>query len=63
MLMSLSPMEYGEQLVRMYLMTNDEESELGTTPLPNGDVRIFRDNGRDGLTFLTQQATKYSHWR
>lgn len=53
------PMEYGEQLVRMYLMTNDKESELGTTPLPNGDVRIFRDNGRDGLTFLTQQATKY----
>ena len=26
------PREYGQQLVRMYLMTNDEESKLGTTP-------------------------------
>ena len=24
------PKEYGDQLVRMYLMTNDEESKLGT---------------------------------
>ena len=29
----------------MYLLTNDEESKLGTTPLPNGVVRVFRDNG------------------
>jgi hypothetical protein len=28
------PQEYGEQLVRMYLLTNDKESKLGTTPLP-----------------------------
>ena len=37
------PREYGEELVRMYLMTNDEESKLGTTPLPDGVVRVFRD--------------------
>jgi hypothetical protein len=53
------PMEYGEQLVRMYLLTNDEESKLGTTPLPDGMVRVFRDNGRDGLSFLVAQPTKY----
>jgi hypothetical protein len=53
------PQEYGDQLVRMYLMTNDEKSTLGTTPLPNGVVRVFRDNGRDGLSFLTSQAVKY----
>lgn len=53
------PMEYGDQLVRMYLMVNDEASHLGTTPLPNGEVRIFKDNGRDGLSFVTRQATKY----
>jgi hypothetical protein len=53
------PREYGEQLVRMYLMTNDEESKLGTTPLPDGVVRVFRDNGRDGLSYLTQQSIKY----
>ena len=53
------PQEYGEQLVRMYLLKNDKESKLGTTPLPDGMVRVFRDNGRDGLSYLTQQAVKY----
>ena len=53
------PAEYGEQLVRMYLLTNDEESKLGTTPLPDGTVRVFRDNGRDGLSYLTAQTIKY----
>jgi hypothetical protein len=53
------PQEYGDQLVRMYLLTNNEESKLGTTPLPDGIVRVFRDNGRDGLSYLTQQQIKY----
>ncbi|HUE73185.1 MAG TPA: hypothetical protein VMP01_20030 [Pirellulaceae bacterium] len=53
------PQEYGEALVRMYLLTNDEDSKLGTTPLPDGTVRVFRDNGRDGLSYLTQQQIKY----
>ena len=53
------PAEYGEALVRMYLLTNDEKSKLGTTPLPDGTVRVFRDNGRDGLSYLTQQQIKY----
>ncbi len=53
------PREYGEQLVRMYLMTNNEESKLGTTPLPDGVVRVFRNNGREGLSYLTQQSIKY----
>jgi hypothetical protein len=53
------PNEYGDQLVRMYLLTNDEKSQLGTTPLPDGVVRLFRDNGKDGLSYLTQQQIKY----
>jgi hypothetical protein len=53
------PKEYGDQLVRMYLTTNNAESKLGTTPLPDGVVRVFRDNGRDGLSYLTQQTIKY----
>ena len=48
------PQEYGEQLVRMYLLTNDKDSKLGTTPLPDGTVRVFRDNGRDGLSYLAE---------
>jgi hypothetical protein len=53
------PAEYGEQLVRMYLLTNDKDSKLGTTPLPDGVVRVFRQNGRDGLSFLVAQEIKY----
>ena len=53
------PAEYGDQLVRMYLLTNDKESKLGTTPLPDGTFRVFRQNGRDGLSFLAAQAIKY----
>jgi hypothetical protein len=53
------PQEYGDQLVRMYLLTNDKDSKLGTTPLPNGTVRVFRDNGRDGLSYLATQTVKY----
>jgi hypothetical protein len=51
--------EYGPQLVRMYLLANDKDSHLGTTPLPDGTVRVFRQNGREGLSFLVAQAIKY----
>ena len=53
------PQEYGEQLVRMYLLANNKESKLGTSPLPDGVVRVFRDNGPNGLSYLTQQPIKY----
>jgi hypothetical protein len=53
------PAEYGDRLVRMYLLTNDKDSKLGTTPLPDGVVRVFRNNGRGGLSFLAAQPVKY----
>lgn len=53
------PAEYGEQLVRMYILTNDKESKLGTTPLPDGAMRLFRDNGRGGLSYLAERSLKY----
>ena len=53
------PAEYGDQLVRMFLLKNDKESKLGTTPLPDGVVRVYRDNGKDGLGFKVQQSIKY----
>lgn len=53
------PVQYGDQLVRLYLMTNDEASTLGGAPLPDGVIRVFRRNGRDGLSFLAQEYTKY----
>jgi hypothetical protein len=53
------PKEYGEQLVRMYLLKNDKDSKLGTSPLPDGVVRMFRNNGRGGLSYLTAETIKY----
>jgi hypothetical protein len=53
------PAEYGDQLVRMYLLTNNKESKLGGSPLPDGVVRVFRDNGHGGLSYVVAQSIKY----
>ncbi len=53
------PEQYGDRLVRFYLMRNDEASHLGASPLPNGRVSVFRDNGRDGLSFLAVEDMDY----
>ena len=53
------PREYGEQLTRLYLLRNDTASKLGSTPLPDGMLRVFRANGRDGLSYLAAQNLKY----
>jgi hypothetical protein len=53
------PAEYGGQLARVFVLKNDKESKLGTTPLPDGIVRVYRDNGKDGLGFKVQQSIKY----
>jgi len=44
--------QYGPRPVRFFLWRNDEQHRLGDSPLPDGKVRVFRDNGRDGLAFL-----------
>jgi len=54
------PREYGEQLTRLYLLRNDTASRLGTTPLPDGTLRVFRANGREGLSYLATQRLKYA---
>ncbi|MDH3627905.1 MAG: DUF4139 domain-containing protein [Acidobacteriota bacterium] len=51
--------QYGDMLARIFLLRNDESSGLGTTPLPDGVVRVYRDNGRDGLSFLAAQNSRY----
>ncbi len=40
--------QYGPRPVRFFIWRNDDEHKLGESPLPNGRVRIFRDNGKDG---------------
>ncbi len=55
----LRPEQYGDALTRLYIFRNDEKNKLGFTPLPDGVIRVFRDNGHDGFSWLTSFATKY----
>ncbi|GAB4154576.1 MAG: hypothetical protein Kow00107_04610 [Planctomycetota bacterium] len=51
--------QYGPRPVRFFIWKNDKEHKLGESPLPDGVVRLFRENGRDGLSFLGQQKVDY----
>ncbi|MCX5647740.1 MAG: hypothetical protein NTX40_01375 [Planctomycetota bacterium] len=51
--------QYGPRPVRFFILANDEEHKMGESPLPDGVIRVFRDNGKDGLAYYTTQATKY----
>ncbi len=51
--------QYGNRPVRFFILANDEEHKLGESPLPDGIIRVFRDNGRNGLNYFTAQKTKY----
>jgi hypothetical protein len=53
------PHQYGARPVRFFILANDEEHELGDSPLPDGVIRVFRRNPRDGLAYYTTQSTKY----
>ena len=51
--------QYGPRPVRFFILRNDEEHELGDSPLPDGRVRVFRRNGREGMSFLGEQLVRY----
>ena len=51
--------QYGPRPARFFLWRNDEEHKLGDSPLPNGLVRVFRDNGSDGLSYLGEKLLRY----
>jgi len=53
------PRQYGNQLVKLYILNNTEEDSLGTTPMPDGVYRIFKQSGDDGLLYTAQQSVKY----
>ncbi|MCX5676917.1 MAG: hypothetical protein NTX87_18155, partial [Planctomycetota bacterium] len=53
------PHQYGPKPVRFFILANDQEHKMGESPLPDGIIRVFRENGRDGLSFYTAQSTKY----
>jgi len=53
------PHQYGPKPVRFFILANDADHKMGESPLPDGVIRVFRENGREGLSFFTAQATKY----
>lgn len=53
------PAEYGDQLVRVLRLRNDESSGLGGTPLPDGEVRLFETDDRHSLRLLGAQSISY----
>ncbi|MFW5682536.1 MAG: DUF4139 domain-containing protein [Phycisphaeraceae bacterium] len=53
------PNQYGNQLVRMLLIENTEDNDLGDSPLPDGVVRVFKQTEQAGLTYVGQQSTPY----
>jgi hypothetical protein len=53
------PHQYGPRPVRFFILANDADHKMGESPLPDGIIRVFRDNGREGLSFFAAQSTKY----
>jgi hypothetical protein len=51
--------QYGPRPARFFIWRNDEEHKLGDSPLPNGRVRVFRNNGSDGLSYLGEKLLRY----
>ncbi|MCY2930559.1 MAG: hypothetical protein NTV86_13880 [Planctomycetota bacterium] len=51
--------QYGPWPVRFFIFTNDTDHKLGDSPLPDGLVRIFRENAREGLAYLGEQQVHY----
>jgi hypothetical protein len=53
--------QYGPRPVRFFIWRNDAEHKLGDSPLPDGQVNLFRRNGNgdEGLSFLARQQIRY----
>jgi hypothetical protein len=51
--------QYGPRPQRFFIWKNDERHKLGESPLPDGLIRIFRENGREGLSYLGEQTIHY----
>jgi hypothetical protein len=55
----LRPHQYGPRPVRFLIWANDPAHGLGTSPLPDGRVRVLRVNADEGLSFLGAQEVSY----
>ncbi|MEE9403445.1 MAG: hypothetical protein V3V20_01005 [Algisphaera sp.] len=53
------PHQYGDYLAQFLLMKNDTDSEMGVSPLPNGQVNVFRRSNTGSLSYLATQNVPY----
>ena len=53
--------QYGPRPVRFFIWRNDAEHKLGDSPMPDGQVNLFRrkGDGDGGLSFLARQQIRY----
>lgn len=51
---------YGKHAVRFISFANDAEHELGKTPIPEGNIKIYRNvNEQQNLSYIGQSNIKY----
>lgn len=51
---------FGDDVVRFLTFDNKKENHLGETPLPGGEVKVFRSTGQKGeLEYIGADITKY----
>ncbi|UCD50127.1 MAG: DUF4139 domain-containing protein [Phycisphaerales bacterium] len=51
---------YGSNVLRFLSFTNDEEHDLGETPIPGGVLKVYRDvGGNKHLSYVGQSEFKY----
>jgi len=51
---------YGDSVVRFLNYANDTEHKLGDTPIPGGQLKVYRDTGKNArLSYTGESAFKY----
>jgi hypothetical protein len=50
---------YGDSVVRFLSFKNDEDHELGDTPIPGGTLKVYRDTSDSHLSYTGQSSFKY----
>jgi len=55
----LRPHQYGPRPVRFFVWKNDAEHGLGESPLPDGRVRVLRENPDGDLSLLGADMVRY----
>ncbi|MBX3475446.1 MAG: DUF4139 domain-containing protein [Planctomycetes bacterium] len=56
---TLKPRDFGPAFTKVLEFKNDEEHKLGNEPLPDGLIRLYKDQGMGRLGYMGALASKY----